>query len=95
MIYDFICHQYKANNESKYCLRNCTCTQTHSCHRGSCSVAPSAVILIGKEVGIKAYKDYILPLVVCKTALGGCMHLKPCVLAFMMPTSLISGILLS
>lgn len=53
-----------------------TCTQTHLCHRSSCSGAASAIILISKEVGIKAYKDYILPLVVCKTALGGCMHLE-------------------
>lgn len=36
-----------------------------------------------------------LPLVVCKPALGSCMRLYPHVSAFMLPTSLISGILLS
>lgn len=64
-----------------------TCALTHSCHWSSSSVAASAIILISKEVGIKDYNDFIFPLFLCKTALGGCMHLKLCVLAFMVPTS--------
>lgn len=44
---------------------------------------------------LRLIKVDILPLVVCKLALGSCMRLYPHVSAFMLPTSLISGILLS